>query len=193
MVNNLELVLVCDLDGVIIDFDRGWCERRSVEPGQAQAWDELHLVGGFDSREDYWAWFYESGGFKGLPLYPGAKEALWMANDRGWFIIYATNRPGQDSMITVQALVHASLPQAHHVYVTQRKWEVAGDLYLEDAPGNIMAMMDMGCRVVPVERPWNQDLLHAFDPDGTIDGVTVDTLKPWLEAVEDLTQARADA
>jgi hypothetical protein len=108
-----------------------------------------------------------------------------MADTRGWFIVYATNRPMPDS-VTSDELVRAGLPGAHRLSHTKAKWEVPGDLYLEDAPGNISAMLSMGCRVVPVKRPWNQSYLAGFDPAGTITNVTRETLLPWLEAVERL-------
>lgn len=189
------LGMVVDLDGVVFDFDRGWTTRHrdqflwsEAAPGLTQEWDQLHLIAGFATREEFWEWFFDTGGFTGMPLYPGARDALWMADSRGWFIVYATNRPTPDT-VTAKELVRAGLPAAHRLHHTQAKWEVPGDLYLEDAPGNITAMLSMGCRVVPVERPWNQSLLAGFDPDATIPGLTRDTLLPWLVGVERLDGA----
>jgi hypothetical protein len=181
------LVLVCDLDGVVVDFDRGWCERRGIEPGQVQEWDELHILAGLDSPAEFWRWFQESGGFAGLPLFPQAKAALELAAHRGWFIVYATNRPDWALHQTQQDLILHGLPQAHHLTFTPRKWGVQGDLYLEDAPANIMAMWSMGCRVVPVWQPWNHRLLANLPIDDWLESLTPHSLRPWLEAIEELT------
>jgi len=170
---------------VVFDFDLGWCRRMGIEPGQVQEWDELHILAGLDTPAEFWAWFQESGGFKGLPLYEEARAALELAQARGWFIIYATNRPNWAMEHTFEELARFSLPQANHLYRTDRKWEVSGDLYLEDAPHNLWTMMESGCRVLPVAQPWNRRFLEGWLEYGWIERLTPDTLRPHLVAVEE--------
>lgn len=184
------LTLVCDLDGVVMDFDRAWVTRRRAErpdlnlrQNMPQRWGDITRLGGFDHDHEFWQWFDASGGWVGVPLYEGARDALWSINDRGWHIIYATNR--RESPQTQNELVRFQLPQAHHLVHTKAKWEVSGDLYLEDSPGNLVEMRNRGLPVIRVGRPWNRALEYPeLDGIATIADLTEHQISDWLTWAE---------
>lgn len=198
----LGLVLVCDLDGVVFDFDREWVARHrawwpeapdSPEVAMPQMWDDLHLLSGLGHRQVFWDWWYASGGFVGLPLYPGARDALWFARDRGWSIVYATNRPTPD-VVTAEELVRAGLPDAHQLEHTDSKWELPASLFLEDAPHNLEMMHAVrGSTTLRVVRPWNriEDYPQLADIP-SISNLTRDTLAGPVAIVERLWERRKE-
>ena len=184
------MTLACDLDGVVFDFDRAWVQRHrawfgsDLQPNMPQDWNELHLLAGFPDPTAFWSWWYASGGFRGVPLHEGARQALRMADLRGWSIVYVTNRPAD--LVTERALEEAWIPQRHHLIHTQAKWEIPAHLWVEDSPLNLGPLVETPREPMPwvlrVERPWNRRLGggHASIPN-----LTPEALLPWLLRVEE--------
>lgn len=178
--------MVCDLDGVVFDFDRAWTTRHRRQFGSQvqrltpQGWGQVHELAGM-GVDEFWEWWERSGSWSGMPTYPGAVEALRLAEAEGWDITYATNRPLPDHH-TRGAILEAGLPQPENLKWVTRKWEVEGDLYLEDAPGNLVEMYRHGRAAVRVERPWNSpELYPMLEGKSSIPNLTPATLAPLLD------------
>lgn len=188
--------IVCDLDGVVFDFDRTWIERYHawfpgarphLRPGLPQLWGDIVIMAGFDSSKQFWAWWSASGGWEEMDLYPQAVDALWALNDEGHQLVYATNRPKPDTQ-TGPELVRLEFPQAVNLRHVQAKWEIPGDAYIEDAPHNLVEMDPV--RTIRIKRPWNDPILYP-DLGGllAIDNLTPSLIFAALGMMGDLKEA----
>lgn len=182
----MSMVLVCDLDGVIFDFDRAWTDRHradfgsDLKPRMPQRWADIYEMSGLD-RDAFWKWWTSTGGFASLPVHEGAREALVMAGHEGWWVIYATNRHRYTYATTLDALHEAGMPHPSSLVHTRRKWTLEADLFVEDAPENLMRMHEHGSATLRIERPWNrpEDYPELSDVP-SIPDLTSEGLRPHL-------------
>src|SRR5690606_23159391 len=126
-----------------------------LQPNMPQDWNELHLLAGFPDPAAFSSWWYASGGFRGVPLHEGAREALRMADLRGWSIVYVTNRPAD--LVAERALEEAWIPQRHRLIETQVRWAIPAPLWGEGSPLSLGPLVQIPREPMPwvlrVERP----------------------------------------
>jgi 5'(3')-deoxyribonucleotidase len=165
------LRLGIDLDGVVADFNVGWMERYNREFGaqlhhsQVVMWDGLQGLTHFPSMEAFWEW--ARGGpasiFRDLPIFDGARAALErLAVEHR--IVIVSSKFDWAVPDTLAWLAEHRIP-AREIHFTWDKPSVPCDVYLEDAPHNLEALVErrpeaLVCRLV---RPWNMPVEGARD------------------------------
>lgn len=171
-----ELRLGIDLDGVVADFNTGWIERYNRHFGgelsrdAVQVWDGLHELTHFEGMEDFWAWAQEgeTGSlFRHLEPYAGAVDALWKLHGDGHHIVIITSKPDWAIFDTFAWLADHRVP-TREVHITEEKWKVGCDVYLDDAPHQLREVrrrrpQALVCRFV---RPWNEAVPGTTDVEG---------------------------
>lgn len=183
-----------DLDGVVADFNRGWMRRYNEEHGAAlsvemvTSWDGLYALTHFEDMRDFWAWARNHGGptvFRHLEPYSGAVDTLRSLNRSGHDIVILTAKPDWAVHDTFEWLADQRIP-TREVHILDDKWRVACDVYLDDSPYVVPALVEqrpdaLVCRFV---RPWNGPV------DGALD---VEDWDGFAQVVDDLTHQRASS
>lgn len=153
-----------DLDGVVADFNSGWTARYNdefdaqVRVDQVESWNAMADLTHFASMGAFWRWAQgrdHASIFRHLEPYPGAVETLARL-DRRHDIVILTAKPDWAVHDTFAWIADHQIP-TREVHVTERKWQVPCDVYLDDAPHQIERIHlnrpeAVTCRFV---RPWN--------------------------------------
>jgi 5'(3')-deoxyribonucleotidase len=177
------LRLGIDLDGVVADFNAGWIDRYNQEfdgtvPVDAvQTWDGLHTLTHFRHNGEFWEWAAGHGAgsiFRYLDTYAGALETLTLLSARGHQIVIVTSKPDWAVHDTFAWLSDRRVP-TREVHIVERKWLVDCDVYLDDAPHQVEALVRHRpeatvCRFV---RPWNDPVSGSVDISGWQDFATL--------------------
>lgn len=167
------LRLGIDLDGVVADFNVGWMERYNRQFGtelhhsQVVAWDGLHRLTHFPTMDDFWAWAQVGSAsiFRDLPVFEGAVETMRdLAREHRVVII--SSKFDWAIADTLAWMSEHRVP-AREIHFVWDKTTVPCDVYLEDAPANLTALVSahpdaLVCRMV---RPWNRPVAGAVDVD----------------------------
>ena len=168
------LRLGIDMDGVICDFNGGWIRLHREEfgtdlhPSMVTGWDGLHELGGFADMEAFWAWAGERDDrpsvFRHLEPFPGALETLQHLAEAGHRVVIITAKPHWAIPDTLRWLADHRVP-APEIHFLEEKYEVDCDLYVDDAPHNVVELLEHRpaatvCRFV---RPWNHAVEGAVD------------------------------
>lgn len=165
------LRLGIDLDGVVANFNVGWMERYNREFGaqlhhsQVVGWDGLHRLTHFGTMDDFWDWAQAGRAsiFRDLPLFEGAIETLTeLAHDHR--IVIISSKFDWAIPDTLAWLSEHRVP-AREIHFVWDKTSVPCDVYLEDAPANLTALVGarseaLVCRMV---RSWNRPVDGALD------------------------------
>jgi 5'(3')-deoxyribonucleotidase len=134
---------------------------------------------------EFWSWAgpkaHRRSIFRHLETYPTAVESLRRLAAAGHRIVIVTTKPHWARTDTFRWLADADLPTTE-VHLSDRKYEVDCDVYLDDAPHVLEQLTEHRpaatiCRFV---RPWNQPV------PGTVDVVE------WAEFVELVTRRSHD-
>jgi 5'(3')-deoxyribonucleotidase len=163
-----------DLDGVVADFNAGWMARYNEEhgttltPDQVTTWGAMIPLTRFGSEAEFWDWARNDGGpglFRHLPLIDGAVESLQRLA-RQHDIVIITTKPDWAVSETYQWIGDHAIP-TNEVHITHDKWTVDCDIYLDDGPHNLEALVRerpnrTTCRFV---RPWNDPVPGVVDVD----------------------------
>lgn len=165
------LRLGIDMDGVVADFHAGWMERYNRQFGatlhhsQVVMWDGLHELTHFPTMDDFWSWarLGPPSIFRDLPPYPGAVETM-VELAREHRIVIVSSKFDWAIPDTLEWLAEHHVP-AREIHFVWDKTTVPCDVYLEDAPANLEALLGarpraLVCRMV---RPWNRALPGAVD------------------------------
>lgn len=153
-----------DLDGVVANFTRGWIERYNREHGttlredDATTWGAMLDIAHFADMDEFWSWAANGEGpsiFRHLEPYPGAVAALHHLH-RSHEIVIITMKPDFAHDDTREWLADADVPY-DELHITEEKWRVSCDVYLEDSPAQLEELARerpdrVVCRFV---RPWN--------------------------------------
>jgi uncharacterized HAD superfamily protein len=160
--SDVSLNLGIDVDGVIRDHVTGLREVYLKDfPGHVvlpvTAWDvSLFYPIGKDIY-DYWFRRRPLEAFGFAPVYDGARVALQKLWRLGHRIHIITSQVKRIEDITVKWLHQNDIPY-DSIHFTDAKHLVKCDLYVDDAPHNLMALYEAGLNVVCFDRPWNQEV-----------------------------------
>jgi 5'(3')-deoxyribonucleotidase len=174
-----------DLDGVVADFNSGWMERYNREFGSRLAasdvvsWDGLHTLTHFGSMDDFWGWAQRGAAsiFRDLPVFDGAIETMnELARDHR--IVIISSKFDWSIPDTLAWMGQHRVP-AREIHFVWDKTTVPCDVYLEDAPANVEALVRahpdaLVCRMV---RPWNRPVPGAIDVNDW--AAFRDTVRDW--------------
>jgi 5'-nucleotidase len=192
MTDRRSFVLGVDLDGVCADHTAAFREVAAAELGvpveslgEQTDWDylawgindekflEIHRKAVLDYRM-----------FRSMPAIDGVAEALWRLSDAGVWIRLITHRLytnwGHQVAVsdTVAWLDEHRIPY-RDLCMLGDKPQVEADVYLDDAPHNVMALRSSGNTVIVFDQPYNR----------AIDGLRAGT---WPE-VEQMVLELVDA
>lgn len=180
-----------DLDGVVADFNAGWMQIHAdefgtqLDAGMVDTWDGLHRLGGFDDMRAFWSWAspkeHRRSIFRHLEPYPHALDSLRLLRRRGHRIVIVTTKPNWAHTDTFRWLADHEVPSTE-VHLSDRKYEVDCDIYLDDAPHVLDELVEhrgtaLICRFV---RPWNRPVA------GTVD------ISSWAEFVDLVTERSSE-
>jgi 5'(3')-deoxyribonucleotidase len=183
------LRLGIDLDGVVADFNTGWITRYNrefateLQPTQVTSWDGLVPLTHFADMDDFWHWA-RSGTptvFGDLPCYDGACDTLQQLA-RHHRVVVVSSKPNWAIPDTLRWLAEHRMP-SREIHFVWDKTAVPCDVYLEDAPHNLEALVtsrpeSLVCRMV---RPWNEPVPGARD------------VRSWTEFAECVTSVAQPA
>jgi 5'-nucleotidase len=191
-----DFVLAVDLDGVCADhaaaFARVVAAERGLDPASLEpqrSWN-FHEWGLTDEDFDrlHRRAVLEHRMFRDMPVVAGAAEALWRLSDAGVWIRIVTHRLyanwGHAIAVgdTVEWLDRVGIPYRDLCFLGAKP-EVEADLYVEDAPHNLVELVDAGNQVVIFDQPYNRDVVGR-------------RARSWIEveaAVVELRLARGQA
>ena len=123
-------------------------------------WDQIQR----SVKPEHWEWLWDEGVKKGMfrygHLYKGSAEALRELAEMV-DIVVITHRPANAVQDTLEWLAYNRVPatEVHILTKEQPKWEIACDLYLDDAPHNIKGFLEHRPLALSMlwARPWNVD------------------------------------
>jgi 5'(3')-deoxyribonucleotidase len=161
-----------DLDGVVADFNSGWVGRYNSEFGsdittdQVDSWDAMGDLTHFESMGAFWRWAARGDHgsvFRHLETYPGSLEVLGRLARHNKIVII-TAKPDWAVHDTFAWIADRHIP-TREVHITEGKWRVPCDLYLDDSPRQIAELREkrpeaVVCRYV---RPWNRPVSGTRD------------------------------
>ncbi len=161
-----------DLDGVVADFSTGWVNRYNDEFGsnvstdQVDSWDAMDDLTHFESKGGFWRWAargVHGSVFRHLEAYPDALETLARLSKRHQIVII-TAKPDWAVHDTFGWISDRRIP-TREVHITEVKWRVPCDVYLDDSPRQIAELHTnrpeaVVCRYV---RPWNEPVPGTRD------------------------------
>ncbi|MEN8114554.1 MAG: hypothetical protein ABFS21_09210 [Actinomycetota bacterium] len=161
-----------DLDGVVADFATGWVSRyndefdSNVSSEQINHWDAMGDLTHFESMGAFWRWAARGDHgsvFRHLDTYPGALETLKRLK-RNHEIVIITAKPDWAVHDTFAWMADHKIP-TREIHITEAKWRVPCDVYLDDSPRQIDELHRnrpeaVVCRFV---RPWNEPVFGVRD------------------------------
>lgn len=160
-----------DLDGVCADYTLGFREIVAEAQGVSPESLPLQRSWGFDE------WGLDEAEFnrlhqyavtdrhllRSLPLFDGCAESLWRLSDAGVWIRIITHRLytnwGHAAAVgdTVAWLDEAQIPYRDICFLGAKP-EVEANVYVDDAPHNIVALREADNDVIVFDQPYNIDL-----------------------------------
>jgi 5'-nucleotidase len=166
------IVLGVDLDGVCGDYETAF--RESV--ARRFGWDEADLPPQttMDAYSEWGMTFEqfeeahrhavaEDRMFRTMPPLPGVSEALWRLSDAGVWIRVITARLLFNGIHEASAADTAYWLDANDIpyrdlCFINTKPDVGADLYVDDSPGNVVALREAGRTTVVFDQPYNRHL-----------------------------------
>jgi 5'-nucleotidase len=160
------MIILCDMDGVICDLHGPWIDwynqrfTDSLLVGNIHSWEMREVVRA-DAVEHIYDFLHKPGLYKNLDPFPGAIEALTRLHEKHRVILVST--PSADPQTAADKLtwVEKHLPWARRSYMlTTQKDLVRGDVFIDDAPHNLVSYRRAwpAARTVCVDWPYNKDV-----------------------------------
>ena len=164
-----------DLDGVVADFNKGWISQYNREFGvelpedAMTTWSGMVNLTHFADMDAFWEWAQDFGNgslFRHLDTYPDALPALERLAERHDIVILTT-KPEWAVHDTFSWIADKELPtrEVHIFDFGQPKSAIECDVYLEDAPHNLIDLVNNRPDEVVARfvRPWNDTVPGAND------------------------------
>lgn len=164
-----------DLDGVVASFSHGWATAYQQDFGgdlitedKIIGWNINDLTH-FKNMDEFWEWLRTRHPqvFRFLPLYPGAREALWWLHRTNHDIVIITTKPDWAHECTSVWLDENKIP-CDELWITKNKREVPRcDVYVDDGVHNLEPLIEEYPDSVVVRwiQPWNHPVEGAVDCD----------------------------
>lgn len=170
-------ILCVDLDGVVADYNgffRPFCAERLGIPvdelGPQTSWNYEECGWGIRNGEHFLelhtAAVVEGRMFRKMPVVPGASEALWELSDEGFHIRVVTHRlvrHWQHDLVMADTASWLQQPAAHDsnkpmipyrdIAFLGKKADLSGDVIVDDAPHNVLALRAARQRGKPAPEP----------------------------------------
>lgn len=181
MASTDQFVLGVDLDGVCADYEGAF--RASVVRHLGRPEDQLPAQTVMDAYSQWGLTFQEfeqahkkavleDRMFRHMPALPGVSEALWRLSDQGVWIRIITHRllfnwaHESSAADTAYWLDQHRIPYRDLCFIGDKP-NVGADLYVDDSPGNVVALRDAGKAAIVFDQPYNRDLAgpraHTWD------------------------------
>lgn len=173
MSHRRELILGVDLDGVCADYEaalrHAYATRRGLDPTTlpAQTMMDAYSQWGLSPeqyREEHSHAVVEQHLFRLMQPLPDVSQALWALSNAGVWIRIITHRLFFNGIHEVVAADTANWLDEHNIPYRDlcfigAKPDVGADLYIDDAPHNVLALRDAGREVIVFDQPYNRELL----------------------------------
>jgi len=166
------LVLGVDLDGVCADYEAAFrasvARQFDLDPAELtpQTVHDSYSQWGLDSQAFERAHrlaVVEDRMFRHMAPMPGVSEALWRLSDRGVWIRIITHRlcvnwaHETTAADTAGWLDTHNLPYRDLCFIGDKP-DVGADVYVDDAPGNVLALRATGRPAIVFDQPYNRQL-----------------------------------
>ncbi len=166
------LVLGVDLDGVCADYEGAFRDavvrRTGRDPAQLppQTVLDQFTEWGLDPEgfaEIHRAAVTEDRMFRHMAPVPGVSQALWELSDAGVWIRIITHRlcvnwAHETTAADTAAWLDANRIPYRDLCFIGDKPDVGADIYVEDSPGNVLALRADGKHTIVFDHPYNRDL-----------------------------------
>lgn len=163
-----ELTIIIDLDAIVIDLIRPWLAFYNKDHGDNLTVDDLttykihNHAKKLKERKDLYKFFKDRVNYASCPVLPGASEGLLELNDAGHDIIIASATAGSTADIKWH-LVNKAAPWLHvdNVMVGARKEKLKGDVFIDDAPKNIVTYRNAWpeAHILTIAYPYNKSCI----------------------------------
>ncbi len=172
MISEQPIVLGVDLDGVCGDYEAAF--RRSVANRLGRDPADLPPQTTMDAYSEWGMTFEEFAEahryavaedhmFRTMEPLPGVSEALWRLSDAGVWIRVITARLLFNGIHEASAADTAYWLDANDIpyrdlCFINTKPDVGADLYVDDSPGNVVALREAGRTTIVFDQPYNRHL-----------------------------------
>jgi len=166
------LVLGVDLDGVCADYEAAFrasvARQHGRDPAQLlpQTVHDAYSQWGLDGdafEQTHRRAVIEDRMFRHMQPLPGVSEALWRLSDLGVWIRIITHRlcvnwaHETTAADTAGWLEHHRIPYRDLCFIGDKP-DVGADLYVDDAPNNVLALRATGRPAIVFDQPYNRHL-----------------------------------
>ena len=164
--------IAIDLDGVCVNYNAGlqrWLAKNVDTrfsdlscPTQydfmCEGWEDVH-----DNFTKYHTAAVEDGLYRDLPILDGCSDTLWELHHNNWLIHVVTSRFISKNQVAIVCSDTCYNLDKHNIPVdsisfTSHKTDVLADLYLDDAPTNILQLHNANRNIVVFDQPYNRDI-----------------------------------
>ncbi len=182
-----QLTILIDLDAIVIDLIRPWLAWYNQKYDDNVTVDDIvqYKVEKFTKKtNNVFEFFEDHANYANCPVLPGASDALKKFHDDKHDVIIATATAGQTAHIKWH-LVNKAAPWIHEndVMVGSRKEKLCGDVFIDDAPKNIVKYRNAWpkAHILTIAYPYNMDcktLVNCYAKDHN------NTEQAWMEMTE---------
>ena len=162
------MLYIVDMDGTIVDFVGAMVDEHNKISGtnlSKEDIDEWDLTP-FGIKTSTWQ---KPGFFYNLKPFEGAIEVLWKMYQNGNQIWIASDSMGQNFVETDKTKwIEEHIPFVRGVVFTGRKWELPGDILIDDSPEQLEKFSGI---TIKFNQPYNKHVKadHAVDSWKDID------------------------
>lgn len=153
-----------DLDGVTVDFDRGWVQQynRQFSPGadlfavrKYARWHAFNQFAHFNDTREFWQWAMDVPAFWfSMPPVDGAVGSIQFLQREGHEFVVITHRwPSAEGETRAWLIAHGLQIEEQHYGVDKGSVDV--DLWIDDGPHVLTELHEAGKHAVKFERAYN--------------------------------------
>ena len=173
------MLILCDMDGVLVDLMAGWLHAYNRDYNDTLGKDkilswELHHYVKPECGQKIYNYLSQPNFFFGLAPLPGALEGLTKLKEAGHDIVICTAPGGAESATDKIYWLQKYLPWINikDVIIAHRKDLVKADILIDDSPINLVSYRDAFPRAVTItfDYPYNQKTVVDFRAHNTPSG-----------------------